>query len=207
MAITSAMTPRGGRVRAGFTAIEMMMVFAILMIVSSLTIPAAFSSMRYASFSKAMSDVFALHNDARNAAMLGQGTTNIGVRWSFEGGSWVGVLLDGATAIAGTERRLPASLLLMSNDAEITDTIEWWYHRNSGRLVNDATNDVPAMVGLPVPELYLAPHGPAMIKSQSGIQPGFELTNRRGDMRAAIRIYPIGLLTMSRVGGEDEEQP
>ena len=188
----------------GFTAVELIMVFAIIALVSVMAIPAALSSMRYATFNKAKANLQALHEDARSASQL-DGADPFGVRIDVDNGVARGVLLKGNNEVSGTDRFFPASIVFLANDAPLSGSVEWWYSPVAGKVISSpsSTNSL-GMVGLPDPDLTGIPKAITInhIQSQSVAtgSPGLEISTRQGDIRAAIRIYPIGIMTITDAG-------
>lgn len=198
----------------GYTMIELLMVFSIIALLATMSAPAMLSSMRHASFTRAVNEIRALHVEAQSAARrvqpesAGLPAGNWGVRLrTGEDGAIVGIVLKGEVEIEESQRRLPASVFLFENGAMTSDddgVVEWWYLPASGLLTDGPlTNRAGVMLGLPRPApeympFVSSPEDLLLLNEQNDPDgdPGLELSNRRGDLRAAIRIYPIGVLTL-----------
>lgn len=186
----------------GFTSIEMIMVISIIMVLMVMAGTAIVSSLRYAAFSRAVASVSSLAIDARTAALFAAGDENIGVelRPASTGGG-TAVLLKGDAEIAGTERSIPQSIVLLSNGAALPGPVRWWYRPGSGRLMSRATGEqTGVLLGMPRPAMDEAPKPMPVdhILMQTGDEPGLELATRQGDLRVAMRIYPVGTMTTDR---------
>ncbi len=209
-------------VRAGFTAIELMVTVGIAVMLMAMTLPALARSMHENRIWSGAKAIVSANQEARRLAMErtpGNDLYGVEVRQSGSGHPSV-VILRGANPLTAP-KSLPANAVVYVGSAPLSGTLRWWCRFGSGTPVaaNDPAASAPAVVGFTPTNAGLGaasggslavsgstasisnPWGLAdyqvdlqvVAPSPAGGGPGLSVRGQDNQLRVAVAIYAGGL--------------
>lgn len=198
--------------RAGFSALELLIVLLILIILTGVGSFAVLRTLKHSTFSKGLNDLQDASRQAQMLAMRAPGPIDgeyYGLRLSADNGALVATVVLGDQAVGDQQWNLPASLACYLNGTlETAPDVSWHYQPNTGLTMQRTGSGTYAgpgvQVGVPMPDLSEAPGlditDVLIIAQQSNsTTPGVEIGLRDGSLRRAMRVLASGAMILEEV--------
>ncbi|TVR47757.1 MAG: hypothetical protein EA402_00985 [Planctomycetota bacterium] len=179
------------RPRCGFTMVEAIVVVALIIILTSITVPNSVSALRHGRVSQAVTLLDTANSDAQRFARASDGS---------EGAGLYGVRIEGgppphrisvihgqgasAAAIPNLTRRLNPNVLFYQGDSPLSGSVVWYYQPSTGFPVSASQ-----------------PNGSAVAIGTSSSPVIQDLTIRSvdGSLRVRCRIFEVGIFNRERL--------